>query len=506
MGTTSKSLAYMITLSERHLMPAIMLIRTLKPMTDKRIVVVGNLKDVNMIDFITGYGVEYIDEDTLDMSGRLPEQPEKRKYREWGWYKQMFIRLCIDRFMEEEHIVVLDSEVFMFDNWDENRLFNENGQPRVLSWKPVNRKSDWDYMMYKGSAYLLQDFPGCEGIMQYADTDNFRRHIAGVVFWSTSNVKRLWEKMEEYGGLKRLHELFTDVPLSFSDHVFYGLAAERGVFDDAIKPEIYDGLLGWYNSHGDPVFDALKTADPMWSMCQEYFKYEDIIQYWAFMVSMCETMDRKLPKLKYWTLEDESLLREKFISKDGIEYFKKYQKQLDYTEKKRFSSMYKALELIQDIERPVIVETGILRDPTPGGGHSTYKFGEFAERRNGSVHSCDINQNAVTFARLATFQYKGYISYYCVDSVLFLENFEDKIDLLYLDSYDSGPGHEEAASQHQLNEIKAIFPKLKERCAVLLDDADLPEGGKTKYSSTYLEENGFTLAIEDYQKLYVRGF
>ena len=305
---------------------------------------------------------------------------------------------------------------------------------------------------------------------------------------------------------KEWRKLFADVPLSFSDHVFYGLAGERGVFDNAQKPEIYDGLLGWYNSHGDPVFDALKTADPMWSMCQDYFNFQDIIQYWAFMVSMCETMDRKLPKLNYWTLEDESLLRERFINKEGIEYFKKYQKQLDFTERKRFSTMYKGLQLISEVEKPVLVETGIVRDPTPGGGHSTYKFGEFAERRNGSVHSCDINDKAVHFAKVATFQYKDYISYYCSDSVQFLDELDEQIDFLYLDSFDSGPGQEEAASQHQLSEIKAVFHKLKENCVVLLDDAGLPEGGKTKYSSQFLEENGFRLELEDYQKLYVRGF
>lgn len=504
MNVTDKSLAYMITLSERHLLPCIMLLRTLRNLTDKRIVVVGNLESEQMIEFVKGYGVEYIDEDSLDMSGRLPEQPKQRKYREWGWYKQMFIRLCIDRFMDEEHIVVLDSEVFMFDNWDENRLFNEEGAPRVLSWVPQNRKSDWDYLMYRGSAYVLQDFPGCEDIMEYANSDSFRRHINGIVFWSTSNVRALWEQMEEYGGTKRLTELFDHVPLAFADHVFYGLAAERGVFDNAQKPEIYDGILGWYDVHQDPVFDAFKE-NPMWSMCQSYFDYQDPVSYSNFMVSMCIRLKQKLSPLDYWTLEDESLLDLSYAGERSIKYFEKYRSQLDFTENKRFETMYRALELIDDCDKPVMVETGILRDPTIGGSHSTYKFGEYASRKNGRLHSCDISKEAVNFAQVASHQYSDNITYYCSDSVEFLDRFPDRIDFLYLDSFDSGPGQEEEASQHQLKEIQACFSKLSDHAVVLLDDAGIPEGGKTRYSCKYLEENGFRLEKDSCQKLYVRA-
>lgn len=504
MNNSEPSFLYVITLGESHILPCLMLIRTLRPMTRKRILVIGNLqgKD-NIIKLIQSYGVDYVDENEIKIDDRVPAISWTTKFREWGWYKQQFIRLCLDRYVSVNYIVLLDSEVFVFDNWDESRLFNDKDQPRLFSWIPQQRKPEWDYKMYQGSAYLLQDVPGCEGIMEYANTDQFRRHISGLFLWSRKNLAKLWQILEQHNGLKRLDELLNHVELSFSEMELYGLAVKYGLFDESDPTETYNGLLGWYDVHAEPEFQTFKE-DAMWSMCQNYRNYQISFQYWAYMVLISQHLGRELPKLKYWNLEDETLLMPEYIDCTDMNYFLKYQLQLDFTDKKRFQTMFTALKLLSEVKNPVIVETGTLRDSTMGGGHSTYKFAEFATRFGGKVYTVDISEEGMNVSRLATYQFRDVVSYHTMDSVQFLHDFSETIDFLYLDSFDSSPGQEEEASQHQLNEIKEAMPKLAEQAIVLLDDAALPNGGKTRYSPEFLESHGFKLLIDDYQKLYFR--
>ena len=158
-------LSYLITVSKAHLQPALFLLRTLRLKTNKEIVVVGNL-DEDQVDLIKPTGAKYIDENGINLSGRLPKVSWKTKYRDFGWYKQKFIRWSIDRFMNTKYVAVIDSEVFVFDNWNENNFFSKTGQPRYFYWISKKKKPDWDYQMYRGSAYVLKSLPGCEHILK----------------------------------------------------------------------------------------------------------------------------------------------------------------------------------------------------------------------------------------------------------------------------------------------------------------------------------------------------
>lgn len=501
-------LSYLITVSKAHIVPAEMLLFTLTKKTSNPIVVVGNLNE-SQISKIVSYGVKYIDENDINMSGRLPQVKWQEKYRGFGWYKQMFIRLSIDRFMSSDQVVILDSEVFVFDNWDEARLYDsKTGSPRMLYWIPKNRKPNWDYKMYKGAAYLLSFLPECEGIMEYADSNNYHRHISGVVLFSTKNVAKLWERLSEATDLNRnITVLFNDKKdLAFSDHDLYGLAVEYGVFDSVVPTEQFDNLLGWYDNHDDPVFNKFKDG-AMWSMCQNHSSYPNIKQYYGYMQKAAQKLKVSLPETRaYWNKEDLPLINNKIGNLDNIEYFFKYSRQLDYTFRRRFITMLTSLRYIyENTNNPVIVEVGTLRDSTKGGGHSTYKFAEYCAKFGGELHTVDISKDALEFSKKATKEYMPWISYHNQDSSIFIENFNKKIDFLYLDGFDSTPGKEKEASRVQLQEIKRAIPKLSEKCVVLLDDADLPGGGKTGLSSKYLMNHGFKLVINDYQQLYIRN-
>ena len=64
---------------------------------------------------------------------------------------------------------------------------------------------------------------------------------------------------------------------------------------------------------------------------------------------------------------------------------------------------------------------------------STIMFAEYAKYIDGKLHTCDISEKNINNAKKFTSQLKDYINFYIDDSVKFLENFREKIDLLYLE-------------------------------------------------------------------------
>lgn len=507
---SSSSLSYLITVSRAHLVPTQMLLHTLRRKTDAEIVVVGNLTGAEAAT-LECYNIRYIDEDNIDYKNRLPKVKWQRKHREFGWYKQQFIRLCIDSFMNTEQVVILDSEVFVLDNWDENRFYSSNGQPRCGFWIPQKRKPDWDYKMYRGAAYLLSFLPECKGIMDYANSNQMKRSITGVAVFSTRNVAKMWQLLEEKTDLhKNLDSLFNkEKELSFAEYVMYALAVEYGLFDDIVPTKLEEGLLGWYDNHTDPDFLKFQR-DAMWSMCQKYDTLKTTEEYYKYMNKIANKLGRQLPKaLPYWNDPDRELIDHTYDNRKDVTYFKRYQKQLDdHPLRKRFATMYRALELLacENLKNPVILEVGTLRDANKGGGHSTYKFGEFCSRFGGTLHTVDILPEAIAFSKKATRDFQPWIHYHVSDSTKFLKKFDGKVDLLYLDGFDSHQGQENAASKKQLEEIEVALSKLSDKAIVLLDDADLPEGGKVAFSSQFLLDRGFRREINAYQQLYTRGF
>jgi hypothetical protein len=251
--------------------------------------VCGNL-DAEGARTIRGLGADYIDENDVDLRGRYKAWPAK--HREAGWYKQMFLRLSIDRILSSEQAVILDAEVFAFKNWDEDRLYDSTtGHPRSFYWTPARRKPEWDYAMYRGAAKLLSALPEFGDVMAYASSDNYRRHISGVVLFSTRNVAHLWRRLETETDLEKgLDRLFGGEPdLAFSDHDFYGIAVDYGMFDGVVPTAPFPGLLGWYDVHDDPVFHEFRH-DAMWSMCQRFREMVNVEK--EYLLYMNKTAER----------------------------------------------------------------------------------------------------------------------------------------------------------------------------------------------------------------------
>ena len=127
----------------------------------------------------------------------------------------------------------------------------------------------------------------------------------------------------------------------------------------------------------------------------------------------------------------------------------------------RFSSFKKVFEIFIKRNLKIIVETGTARGKTKfffikrynwKDGMSTPMFAEYAKFINGTLHTCDISSENIENAKKFTSNFSDHIRFYIKDSLVFLKEFNNPIDLLYLDSLD---GHDPiAASGHQLNEAK----------------------------------------------------
>jgi hypothetical protein len=111
----------------------------------------------------------------------------------------------------------------------------------------------------------------------------------------------------------------------------------------------------------------------------------------------------------------------------------------------------------------------------------------------------DIDPAAVTRAKNAVIATGGKAEMVQADSVGFLAQFPDKIDFLYLDSYDIDWNNPIASQEHHLREIKAAYPKLTKESVVMIDDCPRNHGGKGRLVVEFLQEKGWTAMQGPYQ-------
>lgn len=165
----------------------------------------------------------------------------------------------------------------------------------------------------------------------------------------------------------------------------------------------------------------------------------------------------------------------------------------------RNGSFIKVIDILeQTYGHPIIiVETGCIRNNTEeskfGDGWSTLNWEYYAKKTNSTVYVVDIDENHLKKSKEVV-PPSDYVHYTKDDSVNYLINFDKKIDLLFLDSYDYCGDAENIRKchEHSVNEIKAAWDKLNTNCFVLIDDIFNNEwDGKGKLSVPFLLNNGF---------------
>ena len=182
-----------------------------------------------------------------------------------------------------------------------------------------------------------------------------------------------------------------------------------------------------------------------------------------------------------------------------------------YDFRKRRNTFRKTLELLDITKAKVIIETGTSREGLKGAksnGGASIVFGKWAKLNNAVLHSVDISEKSIKAAQKEVDNQllSDFVTIHHSDSIEFLANFKKPVDFLYLDSYDYSDDPEvQVKSQiHHLNEFKAIEELLHKNSIVLIDDCDLPNGGKGKMVVEYMQQKDWKVLINAYQILLVR--
>ena len=177
------------------------------------------------------------------------------------------------------------------------------------------------------------------------------------------------------------------------------------------------------------------------------------------------------------------------------------------TAPQRHTTFNHLFSLMAECHKPTIVETGTIRAFGDAGligdGHSTLKFADYCSKFGGRVYSVDIDPEAVALSsRMVSGKYPDVeVNVIHSDSVVFLESFDEPIDVLYLDSAND--------ANLILNEAKAALGCLHEDSIILIDDCFCEIRKETHGIQKgdlvipFLEENGWTMINVQYQALFI---
>ncbi|MDA0195754.1 MAG: class I SAM-dependent methyltransferase [Bacteroidetes bacterium] len=181
----------------------------------------------------------------------------------------------------------------------------------------------------------------------------------------------------------------------------------------------------------------------------------------------------------------------------------------NYNFGKRRDTFRKTLALLTERKATTLLETGTARaglKNCKSDGASTIVFGKWARENDAYLYSVDIDSIALKQAEIEIKNYNlsGHVHLKASDSIAFLKLFDQKVDFLYLDSFDydkKDRSIQRKSQEHHLAEFKAIESRLHQGSIVLIDDHKLPGGGKGKLAIEYMTQKGWEIVMEEYQVL-----
>lgn len=150
---------------------------------------------------------------------------------------------------------------------------------------------------------------------------------------------------------------------------------------------------------------------------------------------------------------------------------------------------------------PTIVEIGMQRryDGDCSDGCSTSIFSWYLKEHGGKLYSIDIDNNNIELNKRELENrnlFNENIHLICQDGINFFDNFNEKIDLLYLDSWDWS-GSDEEKNISEINHL-VCFSKaerlLSSNSIIMIDDVKNSSfEGKGKLLIPYLLKNGYVI-------------
>jgi predicted O-methyltransferase YrrM len=173
---------------------------------------------------------------------------------------------------------------------------------------------------------------------------------------------------------------------------------------------------------------------------------------------------------------------------------------LEFVQSPKYPTFKIALNLFLQNNGKTIVETGTQRMINDPGGCSTLLFGAFCAHYLCTLVTVDNDPDHMATSKQITEKYKNYIIYKLMDSLKYLHERKEPIDLLYLDSLDCPlpPKDATEAQIHNLNELQVAYDKLHKGSIILIDDNNFENGGKSRLSKRFLLVTGEWQCLLDY--------
>lgn len=176
----------------------------------------------------------------------------------------------------------------------------------------------------------------------------------------------------------------------------------------------------------------------------------------------------------------------------------------------RAHTMRAALVRLKQTGGRLIVESGCCRQEGnwAGDGQSTLVFAAYGRKFAAAVMSADVDPAAVRLAQRLVKEHCGtdvHVTVRCGDAEREIAAVNQPIDLLYLDSLDFRPQNPGPSQERAWREFEAAEPWLHEESVVLIDDCDLPHGGKGGMLIPEMERRGWRVLMREYQVLLSRS-
>jgi hypothetical protein len=205
-----------------------------------------------------------------------------------------------------------------------------------------------------------------------------------------------------------------------------------------------------------------------------------------------------------------------FDKKRGLEAYKKYLGP-------RYETFLYAFEEFRAVGGKTVVELGtsrsFVRGGQPGCMDKNRKYWKPRSPRNWDwgaglftrmcalhlqdvqpeIHSVDISADAIEISKVVTADFARFITHHLTTSEEFLDAFDKKIDLLYMDTGETGAEAEEL----HLREARIVLTRqlMSPKGIIVIDDVNVPgnTASKGRFSIPLFCQNGFQIAISDYQ-------
>ena len=185
-------------------------------------------------------------------------------------------------------------------------------------------------------------------------------------------------------------------------------------------------------------------------------------------------------------------------------YLEKYAARLG-VRRDGFLSMFSLLEAARPQGDFRIVETGSMRVPGnwEGDGQSTVLFDHFVTFHGGELLTVDLSPECGDLIAQAC---SAQVLFTCEDSVRYLHKLsnagDQRIDLLYLDSFDLDVNQPMPSAFHHVKELLAIWPVLRPGALIVVDDNPADSIGKGFLVENFLDHIGVPKVFDGYQKVW----